>query len=221
MTVKIIAALLSEDMDGGDKKEIVRRILEILDMDFGRGELEEASKLLKHMGVESIDLDIAVDMVDNDYEGARSRIEGPTDRGTGFGVRQDMMNVLGELVAGNQRIESVSAGEVIQEKKMEAVGVKGKAEVPAAAEKEGEGLFSKKVLKASWEDFATRELGLGGADKKFVEVGRKNVRTVYFLQDGSRYYEANIDDEQNWNVHYQCYRAYRKSKEGIIQTRGD
>ena len=74
----------------------------------------------------------------------------------------------------------------------------------------------------SWDEFARKELKMGAVDKDFIDVGRKKIRVVYYLHDGSRYYEANIDDEGDWNVHYQCYRAYRRGPGGIRKgTRGE
>jgi hypothetical protein len=204
---------IKQEKHGKEKKRILSRVLDILDIDFTRADLEEASKLLKAIGVESIDLDLAVNMIDKDVEGAKKRITGPTDRGTGFGVKHDIMNALGEIIAEN--IEN----NIIMEVKREVVGASGEAEPPEGKES---GPYTKKELKNSWDEFARKELKMGAVDKDFIDVGRKKIRVVYYLHDGSRYYEANIDDESNWNVHYQCYRAYRRGPGGMRKGgRGD
>jgi len=208
MSVKNIALLL-EMMGGSSKAERLREAIKILESDYSKEDLELVAGIVNSCNIEPVDIQLAIGCYDSDPAKSRRFITGPTGRGTGFGALIDLQNTLGEAVALRESVMVEAEDEL----------PKAPAEWPMGGGEDDEGGKSleqrKEELEASWDKFAGSQLGMGGRQKEIIDIGTKNIKVSYDLPNGTRYYEAKIDDEGEWLLFYQCFRLYKRTAGGI------
>jgi len=207
MSVENVAILL-EMIGGSSKAERLREAIKILESDYSKEDLELVAGIINSCDVNPVDVNLAIEHFDNDPEKSKQYIEGPSEHGTRHGALINLQTELGVAVALRESIIKEESDDL----------PKAKAEWPMGGPEEGGDKTleqRKEELEASWDKFAGSQLGMGGRDKEVIDIGTKNIKVSYDLPNGTRYYEAKIDDEGEWLLFYQCFRLYKRGPSGL------